>query len=85
MTFNHNNFGSNPGGPKNLNGYHLMVGCLSSKQSVSVRFRLAVYSLVLYINKEYIIIVEKPPDPRCAYYGCEARRQLAWLATQPYF
>ena len=55
-----------------------MVGCLSSKQSVSVRFRLAVYSLVLYINKEYIIIVEKPPDPRCAYYGCEARSQLAW-------
>ena len=45
-----------------------MVGCLSSKQSVSVRFRLAVHSLVLYINKEYISIVEKPPDPWCAYY-----------------
>ena len=53
-----------------------MVGCLSSKQSVSVRFRLAVYSLVLYINKEYISIVEKPPHPRCAYY-------FAWLHSQP--
>ena len=54
-----------------------MVGCLSSKQRVSVRFRLAVYSLGLYINKEYIIIVEKPPDPWCAYYFAWRSRILA--------
>jgi hypothetical protein len=59
MTFNHQEIGSNPINPnfcynnKKLynNGYHLMVGSLSSKQKMSVRFRLAVIRISNLIGK----------------------------------